>query len=128
MMRSRPRSLSPLVLLATSVEPKIHQVMHSEAQIWVVGGCTRCVPGLVCKESGLIAAQGVLLLSRTWLTDYISRIEARAGRHLIVQVCPSHPPSPPVLSPCACLFAQAELQPHTARLEQELHNRAAPPL
>ena len=34
----------------------------------------------------LIVAQGGLLVSRTWLTDYISRIEARAGRHLISQV------------------------------------------
>lgn len=44
-----------------------------------------CVPRLASKESSLIALQGLLLLSRTWLTDYISRIEARAGRHLIAQ-------------------------------------------
>ncbi|KAK9805964.1 hypothetical protein WJX73_009234 [Symbiochloris irregularis] len=44
-----------------------------------------CVPGIATKEAGLILAQGLLLLSRTWLTDYISRIEARAGRHLISQ-------------------------------------------
>ena len=36
----------------------------------------------------LIVAQGCLLVSRTWLTDYISRIEALAGRHLISQVRP----------------------------------------
>lgn len=36
----------------------------------------------------LIVAQGCLLVSRTWLTDYISRIEARAGRHLISLVRP----------------------------------------
>lgn len=50
-------------------------------------GCLcSCVPGIATKEAGLILAQGLLLLSRTWLTDYISRIEARAGRHLISQV------------------------------------------
>ncbi|KAK9815509.1 hypothetical protein WJX72_004862 [[Myrmecia] bisecta] len=47
-----------------------------------------CVPRLLSKEAGLIAFQGGLLLSRTWLTDYISRIEARAGRHLISQNFP----------------------------------------
>ena len=45
-----------------------------------------CVPGLLSREAGLIAIQGVLLVSRTWLTDHISKIEARAGRHLIAQV------------------------------------------
>ena len=45
-----------------------------------------CVPGMWTPEAGLIAVQGCLLVWRTWLTDYISRIEARAGRHLIAQV------------------------------------------
>lgn len=44
-----------------------------------------CVPSAFSQESGLIAIQACLLLSRTWLTDYISRIEARAGRYLIAQ-------------------------------------------
>ncbi len=44
------------------------------------------MPGIQSREAGLIAIQSVLLVSRTWLTDYISRIEARAGRHLIAQV------------------------------------------
>lgn len=46
----------------------------------------RCVPGIYTKEAGLIAIQSALLVCRTYLTDYISRIEARAGRHLIAQV------------------------------------------
>ena len=44
-----------------------------------------CVPSPTSPEAGLIALQGALLVSRTLLTDYISRIEARAGRHLIAQ-------------------------------------------
>lgn len=47
-----------------------------------------CVPGVLSAESGLIGIQACLLLSRTWLTDYISRIEARAGRYLIAQNFP----------------------------------------
>jgi hypothetical protein len=46
----------------------------------------RCVPQLLSKEALLILIQGALLVSRTFLTDRISRIEARAGRHLIAQV------------------------------------------
>ena len=48
----------------------------------------RCVPSLWSREAALIALQSSLLMSRTWLTDYISRLEARAGRHLIGQVGP----------------------------------------
>ena len=44
-----------------------------------------CVPGLWTREAALIGVQGALLVCRTWLTDFISRIEARAGRHLIAQ-------------------------------------------
>ena len=44
-----------------------------------------CVPSPFSAEAGLIAFQGLLLVSRTLLTDQISRIEARAGRHLIAQ-------------------------------------------
>jgi hypothetical protein len=44
------------------------------------------VPSAWSREAGLIALQSALLVSRTWLTDYISRIEARAGRNLIGQV------------------------------------------
>jgi len=40
----------------------------------------------VDARAALIGVQGCLLVCRTWLTDYISRIEARAGRHLIAQV------------------------------------------
>lgn len=39
-----------------------------------------CVPGLVSKEALLVLAQGGLLVSRTLLTDYISRIEGYCGR------------------------------------------------
>ena len=46
----------------------------------------RCVPRLLSKEALLILIQGAFLVSRTFLTDRISRIEARAGRHLISQV------------------------------------------
>ena len=65
-----------------------HSILFSHAAVWtfLYARC-RCVPGLLTREFGLISAQGVLLLSRTWLTDYISRIEARAGRYLIAQVC-----------------------------------------
>lgn len=47
-----------------------------------------CVPSAWSREAGLIALQSALLVSRTWLTDYISRIEARAGRNLIGQNFP----------------------------------------
>ena len=46
----------------------------------------RCVPRLLSREALLVLVQGGLLVSRTFLTDRISRIEARAGRHLIAQV------------------------------------------
>jgi len=44
-----------------------------------------CVPSVLSPEAALIAVQGALLVSRTLLTDHISRIEARAGRHLLAQ-------------------------------------------
>ena len=37
-------------------------------------------------EAGLILVQGGLLVTRTLITDAISRIEARAARYLIAQV------------------------------------------
>ena len=37
-------------------------------------------------EMGVIFAQGCLLVSRTFISDAISKIEARAGRYLIAQV------------------------------------------
>lgn len=57
------------------------------------GGGGRCVPSLWSREAALVALQSALLMSRTWLTDYISRIEARAGRNLIGQVLPVLPPT-----------------------------------
>lgn len=39
-----------------------------------------CVPGLLSKEALLVLVQGGLLVSRTLLTDYISRIEGHCGR------------------------------------------------
>ncbi|GBF95731.1 hypothetical protein Rsub_08713 [Raphidocelis subcapitata] len=39
-----------------------------------------CVPGLLSREALLVALQGGLLVSRTLLTDVISRIEGSAGR------------------------------------------------
>eukprot|EP00884_Botryococcus_braunii_P014828 jgi/Botrbrau1/23346/Bobra.0051s0006.2 len=47
-----------------------------------------CVPKAISVEAGLIYLQGCLLVSRTYLTDYISRIEATAGQHLIAQEFP----------------------------------------
>ena len=46
----------------------------------------RCVPSLFSIEMGVIFAQGCLLVSRTFISDAISKIEARAGRYLIAQV------------------------------------------
>lgn len=60
-------------------------------------GCS-CVPGVWSQEMALIVAQGCLLVSRTWLTDHISKIEARAGRHLISLVRPN-PAYGPSFSP-----------------------------
>ncbi len=59
----------------------IHGALHNAPPLSL-----RCVPSVFSPEAGLIAAQGALLVSRTLLTDYISRIEARAGRQLIQQV------------------------------------------
>ncbi|KAK9828245.1 hypothetical protein WJX74_005419 [Apatococcus lobatus] len=44
-----------------------------------------CVPSLFSAEAGLILVQGGLLVTRTLITDAISRIEARAARYLIAQ-------------------------------------------
>ncbi|KAF6263148.1 ABC transporter transmembrane region 2-domain-containing protein [Scenedesmus sp. NREL 46B-D3] len=41
-----------------------------------------CVPGLFTREAFLVLVQGVLLVSRTLLTDYISRVEGYCGRAL----------------------------------------------
>ena len=57
---------------------------HQVPSMWCFA--CRCVPRVLSKESLLILLQGGLLVSRTFLTDRISRIEARAGRHLIAQV------------------------------------------
>ena len=61
-------------------------VTYSEDGGVTVGMPCRCVPKLLSKEALLILIQGAFLVSRTLLTDRISRIEARAGRHLISQV------------------------------------------
>ena len=60
--------------------------LHSGQGVIKAGMPCRCVPKLLSKEALLILIQGGFLVSRTFLTDRISRIEARAGRHLISQV------------------------------------------
>jgi hypothetical protein len=40
------------------------------------------VPGPLSKEALLVLVQGCLLVSRTLLTDYISRIEGYCGRSI----------------------------------------------
>lgn len=42
-----------------------------------------CVPSVFSAEAGLIYAQGLLLVLRTLLSDYVSRLEGRAGRWII---------------------------------------------
>ncbi len=42
-----------------------------------------CVPSPFSKEAGLILLQGCLLVSRTLLTDYISRVEGYCGRSIV---------------------------------------------
>jgi len=42
----------------------------------------RCVPGWCTKEALLVLIQGGLLVSRTLLTDYISRVEGNCGKYL----------------------------------------------
>lgn len=44
-----------------------------------------CVPGIFTAEAGLIAGQGALLVLRTLLSDYVSKLEGRAGRWIIQQ-------------------------------------------
>ena len=44
-----------------------------------------CVPAPLSKEALLVLVQGVLLVSRTLLTDYISRVEGYCGRALVSQ-------------------------------------------
>lgn len=41
-----------------------------------------CVPGLFTREAFLVLVQGGLLVSRTLLTDYISRVEGYCGKAL----------------------------------------------
>jgi hypothetical protein len=44
-----------------------------------------CVPSPFCAEAGLIYAQTALLVARTLLTDWASRIEGAVGRYIIVR-------------------------------------------
>ena len=44
-----------------------------------------CIPSLWSVEAGLVAGQGALLVARSLLTDYMSRIEGAAGRYIIAQ-------------------------------------------
>lgn len=41
------------------------------------------MPGLFSWEAALVGIQGALLISRTLLTDYISRVEGFCGRTLV---------------------------------------------
>ena len=47
-----------------------------------------CVPSPLSAEAGLIYTQSVLLILRSLLTEYISRLEGRAGRWIIAQNAP----------------------------------------
>jgi hypothetical protein len=42
--------------------------------------CCSCIPGPLSQEAVLVLIQGCLLVSRTLLTDYISRVEGHAGK------------------------------------------------
>lgn len=55
----------------------------------------RCVPGVFTKEFLLVLIQGGLLVSRTLLTDYISRVEGYCGKSLtsLVSSCGLHLPA-----------------------------------
>lgn len=76
-----------------------------------VGFICSCIPGVLSAESGLIGIQACLLLSRTWLTDYISRIEARAGRYLIAQVgCERFTDLPEIVCLAWCLGRHSDMQ------------------
>ena len=44
-----------------------------------------CIPGPLSAEAGLVYGQGLLLVLRTLLTDYVSRLEGQAGRWIIQQ-------------------------------------------
>jgi hypothetical protein len=44
-----------------------------------------CIPGPLGAEAGLVYGQGLLLVLRTLLTDYVSRLEGQAGRWIIQQ-------------------------------------------
>lgn len=44
-----------------------------------------CVPSPFCFEAGLVYGQGLLLLLRSLLTEYISRLEGMGGRWIIQQ-------------------------------------------
>lgn len=47
-----------------------------------------CVPSAVSPEAGLIYVQGVLLVLRTLLSDYVSKLEGRAARWAIQSNAP----------------------------------------
>lgn len=44
-----------------------------------------CVPGIASPEAGLVILQGLLLLSRTLLSDYIARLEGICGEKVTAQ-------------------------------------------
>jgi hypothetical protein len=44
-----------------------------------------CVPSLASREAALIGIQGLLLISRTLLTDLIARVEGHCGRSIVQQ-------------------------------------------
>lgn len=68
-----------------------HALPHDAAPLGPHPGCApsslpaapSCVPSWYSKEAALIGIQGCLLVSRTLLTDYISRVEGHCGRSLI---------------------------------------------
>ena len=49
-----------------------------------------CVPSATSPEAGLIGLQALLLISRTLMTDHITRVEGRAARFLIAQAGSTH--------------------------------------
>lgn len=72
---SRARTFLPPPQPTTTTTPPQHTLIHLPAS-----RTRSCIPSPLCYEAGLVYVQGVLLVSRTLLTEYVAFLEGRIGR------------------------------------------------
>ena len=84
-----PLSLSLSLSLCLCLSLRLSPSLFPRSPVYVCSAhlyrrpCLRsCVPGPLSREAGLVLLQGCLLVSRTLLTDYISRVEGYCGKSI----------------------------------------------